>query len=99
MANKITVASIDARIDSVTYHRIPNTTITVCAIKMVNGFTVIGESACVDPVNFNVELGKEFAYEKAFGQLWVLEGYLLAERIYQSTIKEEVIGDCIDNHQ
>lgn len=97
--SKVTIASIDARIDAVSYHRIPNTTITVCAIKMVNGFTVIGESACVNPADFNAELGKEYAYEKAFGQIWMLEGYLLAERNYQSTIKEEAIGDSIDNNQ
>ncbi len=88
--NTVTTNSIDARIDSVTYHRIPNSTMTICAIRMVNGFTVTGESACVNPANFNREKGEEIAYENAFDKLWVLEGYLLAERIYQESIKEEV---------
>ncbi len=86
--NTVTTNSIDARIDSVTYHRIPNSTMTICAIRMVNGFTVTGESACVNPANFDREMGEEIAYENAFEKLWQLEGYLLAERIYQDSIKE-----------
>jgi len=86
--NTVTIGSIDARIDSVRYHRIPDSTMTLCVIRMVNGFTVTGESACVDPANYSREKGEEIAYENAFEKLWELEGYLLAERIYQSTIKE-----------
>jgi hypothetical protein len=47
---------------------------------MVNGFSVRGESACVDPRNFNMEIGRNIAYRNAFNSLWALEGYLLAER-------------------
>lgn len=86
--NKVTVASIDARIDKVLYTNAPDSTLTICTIRMVNGFTVIGYSACVDPENFNKDTGEELAYDNAFEKLWELEGYLLAERRYQQTIKE-----------
>ena len=87
--NRITQESIKSRIDGVRYIRPSGTTMTICIIRMVTGFSVTGQSACVDPANFNVSKGEEIAYENAFDKLWELEGYLLAERIYQSTIKEE----------
>lgn len=97
--NTITTQTIDARVDSINYTRIPNTTLTICTITMVNGFTVIGHSACVDPARFNQQMGEEIAYENAFEKLWELEGYLLAERVYQEKIKEANDGDSIDNNQ
>ena len=72
--------SIDNRVDTVTYHRIPGTTTTVCAIKMVNGFVVLGQSACVDPGDFNQEVGESIAHDNAREKIWPLEGYLAAER-------------------
>ena len=40
-----------------------------------------GESACVDPVNYNKALGEKYAKERAEAtarnKLWELEGYLL----------------------
>lgn len=95
--NKVTVASIDARIDSVSYHRIPNSTMTICVIRMVNGFTVTGESACVDPAAFNKKMGEEIAYDNAFEKLWALEGYLLSERLYQQSIQEDSNAESVDN--
>ena len=85
----VTNQSIDMRIDTVTYHRLPGTTTTICAIKMVNGFTVLGQSACVNPADFNRELGESLAHDDAREKLWPLEGYLAAERRYQESIKEE----------
>lgn len=52
-------------------------TLTVCVLTLWNGFKVIGESACADPANFDEQLGKEIAFEKAKNQIWALEGYRL----------------------
>lgn len=78
--DKVTKDCIEARIEGVDYFILPNSTVTICNIKMVNGFSVRGESACVDPRNFNMEIGRQIAYRNAFDKLWQLEGYLLAER-------------------
>ena len=86
----VTNQSIDNRIDTVSYYRLPGTTVTICQIKMVNGFTVLGESACVNPADFDQEKGEQYAHENAREKLWPLEGYLAAERRYQESIKEEV---------
>lgn len=80
---KVTKESIEARIKSVDYMVVPNSTVTLCNITLENGFSVRGESACVDPRNFNMEIGQQIAYREAFAKLWPLEGYLLAERRFQ----------------
>lgn len=55
-------------------------TFTLCRIKLDNGFTVFGESACVDPRNYREDLGKKIAFDKAFEKLWPLFGFLLSEK-------------------
>lgn len=58
-------------------------TLTLCILSLKNGFTVTGESACVSLENFNAEMGKKLAYDNARNKIWMLEGYLLSELIYQ----------------
>lgn len=84
--DKVTKESIEARIKGVSYIVLPGTTVTICSIELANGFSVRGESACVDKRNFNMQIGEEIAYRQAFGKLWELEGYLLAERKYQASL-------------
>ena len=55
----------------------PKGTLTHCIITLPHGFTVTGESACVDPSFYNKELGEKYALEK----LWELEGYLLSVQL------------------
>ena len=45
--------------------------------KLTSGFTITGRAACVDPANFDIDLGRRIAREDAANQLWPLEGYLL----------------------
>ncbi|WP_256384415.1 Gp49 family protein [Photobacterium toruni] len=64
------------------FARVGDTTVTGCWAFLPNGFKVgYGESACVDPNNFDFELGKKYAKERcvqaATNKLWELEGYLL----------------------
>lgn len=51
-AERITKEQIAARIVSVEYLRVGQT-VTVCSIKIDNGFSVRGESACVNVANYN----------------------------------------------
>lgn len=87
---KVTAESIKAKIIDVLYIQLENSTVTICSITLRNGFSVRGESACVDPAIFNKETGERLAYEDAFSKLWQLEGYLLAEQSYQSRISINV---------
>lgn len=62
---------------------------TICTIYLDNGYTVRGESACVNPANYNPEIGERIAYDNAVNALWPLFGFLLAESNLQNS-KEEL---------
>lgn len=47
----------------------------VVSYKLRSGFTVTGRGACVDPANFDVEIGRRLARTDVMNQLWKLEGY------------------------
>ena len=81
--NKVTKESIDTKIVSQSFLKI-SPKITHCVLELQNGFQVTGESACVDPANYNREIGEKIAYENAFDKIWMLEGYLLQEDLYRT---------------
>lgn len=80
-APRITPDHIDAQIVKADYHVFPGTTLTVCALTLRNGFTVVGESASASPENFDADLGKKIARDKARDKIWALEGYLLRSKL------------------
>lgn len=55
--------------------------LTICILTLENGFTVTGESACASPENFDKIIGQKIAYENAREKIWMLEGYLLKEKL------------------
>lgn len=77
---RIAPNDIDNVIVGTEYHHFAPTT-TVCCLTLLNGFTVIGHSACVSPENYNEGLGREIAFDNARDQVGQLEGYLLAQQI------------------
>ena len=54
---------------------------TICFLVLRNGFIVMGTSACASPENFNVQIGRNLAYENARSKIWDLEGYALKTRM------------------
>lgn len=81
-APRVTKEDMDARIKDVSYSW-PFGTVTLCNIALDNGYSVRGESACVDMRNFDVNIGKRLAYDQAVNKLWPLFGFLLAEDTYR----------------
>ena len=61
------------------FHRVFGKQCIVVAL-LPNGFTIVGESACVDPNNYDEIKGYNLALEDIEKQLWMLEGYLLQNR-------------------
>jgi hypothetical protein len=49
----------------------------VVSYRLRSGFTVMGRSACVDPANFDMQVGRRLCWRSAIAQLWELEGYRL----------------------
>ncbi len=58
-----------------------SSTFTSCLLTLKNGFTVHGESACASPENFNFQLGRKIARDNAVNKIWMLEGYLLRDKL------------------
>ena len=84
VAPRVTPSLIESVIVKEQYHVFEGSTFTSCLLTLVNGFTVHGESACASPENFDVELGKKIARDNAKNEIWMLEGYLLRDRLNAS---------------
>lgn len=78
-APAVTPTLVDSKIVCEDYHVFPGTTVTICLLTLVNGFSVTGESACANPANFDPELGRNIARSRARDKIFQLEGYLLCE--------------------
>lgn len=57
---------------------------TVLMATLPNGFVIVENSSCVDPINFDMSVGEQLCMEKLENKIWELEGYRL-----QSKLKEE----------
>ena len=55
--------------------------LTFCVLKLRNGFTVTGESACASPENFDAGLGRKIARQNAVAKIWPLMGYELRSKL------------------
>ncbi len=81
---RVTLEYIQSRIARKEFTVLPGTTVTICSITLDNGYSVRGEIACVDPANFNAEIGQHYAEEQAIEKLWPLFGFLLAEKRFRA---------------
>lgn len=92
---KVTVAQMEARIKDVAYVHLGET-VTLCNLTLDNGYSVRGESACVDPANYRQAIGEKLAYDDAFRKLWPLFGFLLAERRHGGSDRSDIAGALFD---
>lgn len=88
-APRLTPAHIDSVIKEIVYNRIENTTTTLCSLVLENGFVVNGESACASLENFDEDLGKRIAFDNARDKIWLVEGYILKQKLYERSKNEK----------
>lgn len=55
--------------------------LTFCVLVLRNGFTVMGQSACASPANYNQGIGERLARVDAKNKIWNLMGFMLRDRI------------------
>lgn len=80
--NRVTLDRILAKItDEEFWHPLVIPHMTVVALKLENGYVVLGKSTPADAANFDAELGRKFAREDATRQIWALEAYLLRQQM------------------
>jgi len=84
-APRLTPTLIEETITDEYYHIVPNTTLTLCVLTLQNGFQVTGESAAASPENFDEEIGRKIARDNAKNKIWMLEGYLLKQKLYEGS--------------
>lgn len=77
----LTIDDIEAVIVKEEYASYGNK-LTVCILTLRNGFILAETAGCVDPANFDEEVGKRIARENAVNKIWELEGYLLQEKLF-----------------
>lgn len=83
-APRVTPELIEFLIVKEQYHVFEGSTFTSCLLTLKNGFTVHGESACASPENFDAEIGAKIARDNAKNKIWMLEGYLLRDKLFNA---------------
>lgn len=74
--DRVTVEEINALLDAAeTQEHVFWEKELVVSYRLPSGFTVTGRGACINPANFDLEIGRKVAREDAAKQLWALEGY------------------------
>jgi len=81
--NRITEADVEAAIENESYGTIGVKT-TYCVLTLKNGFEVVGTSACVDPANYDLEVGKGWSRKKAVEKVWEHLASLLQQELSET---------------
>ncbi len=50
---------------------------TLVDVKLITDFNIIETSSCVDPKNYNLELGEKYATEKVINKIYEYLGFVL----------------------
>ena len=56
--------------------------LTVVSVKLKNGWTITQTSACVDPANYDHELGVSICMKKIEDEIWKLLGWSLNDDMH-----------------
>ena len=73
-----------------------NKPVTYVTVRMKNGFTLRESTTCVDPANYDEEVGKQICLEKIEDKIWFLLGYALQDKLYKesnSTFESRMIEE------
>ena len=60
---------------------------TYVTVRMKNGFTLRESTTCVDPANYDEEIGKEICLKRIESKIWYLLGYALQEKLYREQLE------------
>lgn len=92
-APRITPDMLDAEIADEDYHVFEGSCLTVCVLTLQNGYSVVGQSACADPANFDAENGRKIARENARNAIWPLLGFRLKDMLHAGTQIAAQLGE------
>ena len=65
---------------------------TVVSCRLPNGFVIVESSACVDPDNYDEDMGVEICLDRIENKIWELEGYRLQEELHRQNNDDDNNG-------
>lgn len=77
--SRLTPQVIEGLIASEWFQIVPDTSLTLCALTLRNGFTVVGQSAHLDPLRFDPHMGRLLARDDALRKLHEMHAYAVKE--------------------
>lgn len=86
---KVTLEEVEAAIAKEEYIHIGRKT-SIYLLTLKNGFEVVGISGCIDPKEYDSELGKKYAREKAIDKVWELLGFEKQPTVAEAIVEETV---------
>ena len=69
---------------------------TVVYMRLPNGFVIVESSSCVDPANYDEEIGIDICMDKIEDKIWELEGYRLQCELANDAF-DDYDFDCCDD--
>lgn len=71
---------------------------TIVTCKLPNGFVIVESSACVNPEDYDVEIGIEECMKRIENKVFEFEAYKLHEELYDCGCDDcECCGECADD--
>lgn len=83
---RLSVDDVKAMIQSTTYTRLPSGKAIVCEIVLETGWVCTGVARVVDLENYNEQLGKEAACQKAMGEVFDYAAVQMQEAMHRGKV-------------
>ena len=95
---KLTKEFLEQQIANVEYTTLIPNKLVHCTITVINGYTFTGEASVIDPSRFDLNIGKQVAYENAFNKMWSVFGYQIQDLMYKNNlpVKDRVKQEFYD---
>jgi Phage protein (N4 Gp49/phage Sf6 gene 66) family len=75
----LTTDDVQDAVESELYFNFPGTPVTICCLRFKNGGYAVGHSMCINPKNFNDQVGRVGAREKAIEAAFPMLAYAVLE--------------------
>lgn len=99
--NTITKEMVDTIVDNWQHtilndeHNKPKTVVVMARLK--NGFVIVESSSCVDPANFDFNIGFDCCVKRIYDKIWELTGFILQSVQYLLKVPDSEIEPLPDS--
>lgn len=67
---------------------------TVVSCRLPNGFVIVESSACVNPENYDEEIGADICFDKIADKIFELEAYKLQDKMNTGNYETQCYHNC-----